>query len=67
MEYLVRTYTHEGDTTLDFTMGSGTTGAACATTGRRFVGIERDAYYFEVAQQRIAAAYAAPVQLELAS
>jgi site-specific DNA-methyltransferase (adenine-specific) len=67
MEYLIRTYTSEGDTVLDFTMGSGTTGVGCVNTGRRFIGIEQDAGYFKIAQQRIAAAQAAPVQLELAS
>ena len=56
MEYLIRTYTSEGETVLDSTMGSGTTGVACVNTGRRFVGIERDADYFAIAQQRIAAA-----------
>lgn len=54
MEYLIRTYTNEGDTVLDFTMGSGTTGVACANTGRRFIGIERDEKYFQIAQERIA-------------
>lgn len=53
MEYLVKTYTNEGDTVLDNTMGSGTTGVACANTGRKFIGIERDPTYFEIAQQRI--------------
>ena len=57
LEYLVKTYTDEGDTVLDFTMGSGTTGHACANTGRRFIGIERDADYFAIAEQRIATAY----------
>lgn len=56
MEYLIRTYTNEGETVLDFTMGSGTTGVACANTGRKFIGIERDDKYFEIAQQRIEAA-----------
>lgn len=56
MEYLIRTYTNEGDTVLDFTMGSGTTGVACANTGRNFIGIERDEAYFEISQNRIAAA-----------
>jgi DNA modification methylase len=56
MEYLIRTYTNEGDTVLDFTMGSGTTGVACANTGRRFIGIERDEAYFQIAKDRIAAA-----------
>lgn len=53
MEYLIRTYTHEGDTVLDNTMGSGTTGVACANTGRSFIGIERDPEYFEIAKARI--------------
>lgn len=53
MEYLVRTYTNEGDTVLDNCMGSGTTGVACVRTGRRFIGMERDAHYFGIAQERI--------------
>ena len=53
MEYLIRTYTNEGETVLDFTMGSGTTGVAALNTGRRFIGIERDPEYFAVAHQRI--------------
>jgi len=53
MEYLIRTYTNEGDTVLDNTMGSGTTGVACVHTGRNFIGIERDLDYFIVAQKRI--------------
>lgn len=57
MEYLIRTYTHEGEVVLDNCMGSGTTGVACANTGRRFVGIERDDKYFAIASERIAAAY----------
>jgi site-specific DNA-methyltransferase (adenine-specific) len=52
-EYLIRTYTNEGDTVLDNTMGSGTTGVACRNTGRRFIGIERDPTYFDIAQKRI--------------
>ena len=56
LEYLVKTYTDEGDTVLDFTMGSGTTGHACMNLGRRFIGIERDAGYFAIAQRRIAEA-----------
>jgi site-specific DNA-methyltransferase (adenine-specific) len=59
MEYLIRTYTNEGDTVLDNCMGSGTTGVACANTGRKFIGIERDEKYFEIARQRIEEAYAA--------
>jgi len=53
MEYLIRTYTNEGETVLDFTMGSGTTGVACANTGRRFIGIELDAGYYAIAERRI--------------
>lgn len=59
MEYLVRTYTNEGETVLDNTMGSGTTGVACVNTGRRFIGIERDEAYFALASQRINGAAAA--------
>jgi len=59
MEYLIKTYTNEGDTVLDFTMGSGTTGVACANTGRKFIGIELDAGYFDIASRRVAEAYAA--------
>lgn len=53
MEYLIRTYTNEGDTVLDNCMGSGTTGVACANTGRRFIGIEREPKYFDIAFKRI--------------
>jgi len=53
MEYLIKTYTNEGETVLDFTMGSGTTGVACKKTNRDFIGIELDKEYFEVAKQRI--------------
>jgi site-specific DNA-methyltransferase (adenine-specific) len=60
MEYLVRTYTNEGDTVLDNCMGSGTTGVACANTGRRFIGMERDPDYFKIASDRINAAHAVP-------
>jgi site-specific DNA-methyltransferase (adenine-specific) len=56
MEYLIRTYTNEGDTVLDNTMGSGTTGVACVNTGRDFIGIERDPTYFAIAEKRIAGA-----------
>jgi DNA modification methylase len=56
MEYLIRTYTNPGDTVLDNTMGSGTTGVACVNTGRKFIGIERDEAYFAIAQRRIATA-----------
>lgn len=53
MEWLVKTYTNEGDTVLDNTMGSGTTGVACVNTNRNFIGIELDDHYFEVASERI--------------
>ena len=54
MEYLIKTYTSQGDTVLDFTMGSGTTGVAAMRTGRKFIGIELDPEYFAIAQNRIA-------------
>lgn len=53
MEYLIKTYTNEGETVLDFTMGSGTTGVAAMNLNRRFIGIERDEKYFEIAKARI--------------
>jgi site-specific DNA-methyltransferase (adenine-specific) len=53
MEYLIRTYTNGGEVVLDFTMGSGTTGVAAMNTGRRFIGIERDEGYFDIAEKRI--------------
>jgi len=58
MEYLIRTYTNVGETVLDFTMGSGTTGVAAANTMRKFIGIERDPDYFQIAQSRIQKAQA---------
>jgi len=57
LEYLIKTYTNENDTVLDFTMGSGSTGVACANTGRKFIGIELDKEYFEIAEKRIKDAY----------
>jgi len=56
MEYLIKTYTHEGETVLDFTMGSGTTGVACKNLNRKFIGIELDHEYFNIALERIEAA-----------
>ena len=53
MEYLIKTYTNEGEVVLDFTMGSGTTGVACVNTNRKFIGIELDDNYFEIATKRI--------------
>jgi site-specific DNA-methyltransferase (adenine-specific) len=58
MEYLIRTYTNEGETVLDFTMGSGTTGVACANLDRRFIGIELDKGYFDIGVDRLAKALA---------
>lgn len=52
LEYLVKTYTIEGETVLDNCMGSGSTGIACLNTGRRFIGIEKEAKYFDVACTR---------------
>ena len=53
LEYLVKTYTNENETVLDFTMGSGSTGVACVNTNRNFIGIEQDDKYFEIANKRI--------------
>ena len=53
MEYLIKTYTNEGETVLDNTMGSGTTGVACVNTSRKFIGIEMDDAYFGIAKARI--------------
>jgi len=53
MEYLIKTYTNEGDIVLDNTMGSGTTGVACMNCNRNFIGIESDKKYFDIAKERI--------------
>ena len=53
MEYLIKTYTNENETVLDFTMGSGTTGVACVKTNRNFIGIELDNKYFNISKERI--------------
>ena len=56
MEYLIKTYTNEGETVLDFTIGSGTTGVAAKNLNRKFIGIEMDDKYFEIAKNRIMSA-----------
>ena len=53
IEYLIKTYTNEGETVLDFTMGSGTTGEACGNLNRDFIGIELDKNYFDIAVKRL--------------
>jgi site-specific DNA-methyltransferase (adenine-specific) len=53
MEYLIKTYTNESETVLDFTMGSGSTGVACVNTNRNFIGIEKELKYYEIAKTRI--------------
>ena len=53
LEYLIKTYTNENDTVLDFTMGSGSTGVACKNINRNFIGIEKDTKYFDIAKNRI--------------
>lgn len=53
LEYLIKTYTNEGETVLDNCMGSGSTGVACVNTNRNFIGIELDDKYFEIAKERI--------------
>jgi DNA modification methylase len=53
MEYLIRTYTNENETVLDFTMGSGSTGVAAKNLNRSFIGIEQDPKYFKIAEERI--------------
>ena len=56
LEYLIRTYTNEGDTILDNVMGSGSTGVAAVNTNRNFIGMELDEKYFEIAEKRISEA-----------
>lgn len=53
LEYLIKTYTNEGETVLDNCMGSGSTGVACINTNRNFIGIELDEKYFNIAKERI--------------
>jgi DNA modification methylase len=65
LEYLIKTYTDEGETVLDNCMGSGTTGVACVNTNRNFIGIELEDKYFEIAKQRINEAQNKPEQITL--
>lgn len=53
MEYMIKTYTNEGETVLDFTAGSFTTGVACVNLNRKFIGIEKDLKYFELGKDRV--------------
>lgn len=53
MEYLIKTYSNEGDTVLDFCMGSGTTGVAAKNLNRKFIGVEKEESYFNIAKERI--------------
>jgi site-specific DNA-methyltransferase (adenine-specific) len=57
LEYLIKTYTNEGETVLDFTMGSGSTGVACKNINRKFIGIEMDKNYFDIAKNRIESSF----------
>ena len=57
MEYLIKSHTQEGDTVLDFTMGSGTTGVACMNLKRRFIGMETEKKYYDIAVERIKGAH----------
>ena len=58
LEYLIKTYTNEGETVLDATMGSGSTGVACMNTGRKFIGFETEKNFFDIAEKRISEALA---------
>jgi len=53
LKYLIKTYTNEEETVLDFTMGSGSTGVAAKKLNRKFIGIEQDEKYFDIADSRI--------------
>ena len=65
LEYLIKTYTLEGETVLDFTMGSGSTGVACVNTNRKFIGIELDEKYFNIAKNRIEEAQNNKINIEI--
>jgi DNA modification methylase len=62
LEYLIRTYTNAGDTVLDNCMGSASTGAACANTGRQFIGIEKERRFFDIACHRLESLLSEPKQ-----
>ena len=62
LEYLIKTYTNEGETVLDATMGSGSTGVACVNTNRKFIGFELEKEFFDIAQKRIEEALAKKAQ-----
>jgi site-specific DNA-methyltransferase (adenine-specific) len=64
MEYLINTYTNEGDTVLDNCMGSASTGVACANSGRKFIGIERERRFFDVSCERLESLLSAPKQID---
>ena len=53
LEFLIKSFTNEGDLVLDFTMGSGSCGVACVNTNRNFIGIELDEKYFNISNERI--------------
>ncbi|EPT6434254.1 DNA methyltransferase, partial [Escherichia coli] len=57
LEYLIKTYTNEGEIVLDNCMGSGSTGVACLNTNRKFIGMEKDEKYFDIATERIKNTY----------
>ena len=61
-EYLIKTYTNEGETVLDATMGSGSTGVACVNTNRKFIGFELEKEFFDIAEKRISEALAKKAQ-----
>ena len=65
LEYLIKTYTNEGETVLDNCMGSGSTGVACVNLNRKFIGIEKDEKYFEIAKKRIEKTVNTPKQKDL--
>ena len=63
LRYLIKTYTLENETVLDFTMGSGSTGVACMAENRKFIGIEKDENYFKIAEARIKRANLEPCDI----